>query len=231
MVSSPRPLPPTHCNPECETQAQWRSSSSFPTVPEEGHSPSECSVGPTSRGMTSNGKTPLSPTMREPRREQIQVSSLSVLSRDPQDSLSLLSRRQAAAAPRFRRADWEPPAPPRSSRATAVRNRSLRPAMPQPGQGHPGMPRAEKHQGHLRELLPLAEHLFLKCGILTSWSLRGMSSTLLCAWPWAERWAHRAKGAQLLHTPLQEPHIFSLYPAPDCVSACPPEAKLSLMTG
>lgn len=125
--------------------ARW-GSSRFPTVPEEGHSPSECSVVPTSRGMTSNGKTPLSPTMSEPRREQIQVSSLSVFSRDPQDSLSLLSRRQAAAAPRFRRADWDPPAPPRSSRATAVRKRSLWPAMPQPGQGHPGMPRAEKTQ-------------------------------------------------------------------------------------
>lgn len=107
------------------------------------HPPSERSVVPISKGMTSSGKTPLSPTMSEPRREQIHVSSLSPLSRAPQDSLSLLSRRQAAAAPRLRRACWEPPAPPRSSRARAARKRSLCPAMP--GQGHPGMPRAERH--------------------------------------------------------------------------------------
>lgn len=132
------------------------------------HSPSERNVVPISKGMTSRGKTPLSPTMSEPRREQIHVSSLSPLSRAPQDSLSLLSRRQAAATPRLRRACWEPPAPPRSSRARATRKRSLCPAMPMPGQGHPGMPRAEKtHKGRLHERPPLAAHLLRKRGTWT----------------------------------------------------------------
>lgn len=113
---------------------------------------------PISRGMTSKGKTPLSPTMREPKREQIQVSSRSPLSRAPQDSLSLLSRRQAVAAPRLRRAGWEPPALSKSSRARTVRKRSLWPAIPQPGQGHPGMPGARKHKDCSCELPPWTTH-------------------------------------------------------------------------
>jgi hypothetical protein len=133
---------------------------SLPSDPQllKGHSPSDCNRVPISRGMTSKGKTPLSPTMREPKREQIQVSSRSPLSKAPQDSLSLLSRRQAAAAPRLRRAGWEPPALSRSSRARTVRKRSLWPAIPQPGQGHPGMPGARKHKDCSRELPPWTTH-------------------------------------------------------------------------
>lgn len=202
------------------------------------HLPSERNVVPISKGMTSSGKTPLSPTMSEPRREQIHVSSLSPLSRAPQDSLSLLSRRQAAATPRLRRACWEPPAPPRSSRARAARKRSLCPAMPMPGQGHPGMPRAEKtHKGRLRERPPLAAHLLRKRG---TWTLPALPAAtapaLLPASPRAskdpcegctEQW-----GSAPPH-PTSKDHTFFFpwEPVPDFVSACPPRAKLSLMTG
>lgn len=227
-VFCPHPPTQTYCNPGRETQLSVKEQQvshtvGCPRVPEKGHPPSERSVAPISRGMTSNGKTPLSPTMSEPRREQIQVSSLSPLSRAPQDSLSLLSRRQAAAAPRFRRACWEPPAPPRSSRATAMKKRSLWPAMPQPEQGHPGMPGAEKHKGHLHGLPPLAEHLLMKYGILT----------LLLAWPRASvdpnGGCTKQRGSA---PPYPKDHtLFPSKPASDCVSACLPEAKLSLMTG
>lgn len=205
----------------------------LPWAPEDGHLPSERSTVPISRGITSSGKTPLSPTMSEPRREQIQVSSLSPLSRAPQDSLSLLSRRQAAAGPRLRRACWEPPAPPRSSRARAAKNKSLWPAMPQPGQGHPGMPRAEKHKGLLRELPPLAAHLLSKRGILTlppdkrPWH---QLSRLPCPGPLMfPVMGAQSKGALLFHT--KDHTFFPPEPAPDCVSACLPEAKFSLMMG
>lgn len=185
------PLLQTHCDSGHGTRLSQKEqqhvshAAGCPWEPEEGHSPSERSVVPISKGMTSNGKTPLSPTKSEPRREQIQVSSLSPLSRAPQDSLSLLSRRQAAATPWLRRACWDPPAPPRSSRARAVSKRSLCHAMPQPGQGHPGMPRAEKHKGHLRELPPLAAHLLRKRGILTLPPLpEALAPALLPASPW-----------------------------------------------
>lgn len=169
----PRPPPRTHWNPGRETQLSGEEqhvshAAGCPGAPGEGHPPSERREAPISRGMTSSGKTPLSPTRREPRREQIQVSSLSPLSRAPQDSLSLVSRRQAAAAPRFRRACWEPPAPPRSCRATAAKKRSLWPAMPQPAQGHPGMPGAENTKAtYMSRHQVLAEHLRMKHGILT----------------------------------------------------------------
>ena len=217
-VFCPCPPPQSHCKPGRETPLSMGEqhvslAAGCPRGPEEGHPPSDRSTVPISKGMTSSGKTPLSPTMSEPRREQIQVSSLSPLSRAPQDSLSLLSRRQAAAAPRFRRACWEPPAPPRSSRATAVRKRSLWPAIPQPEQGHPGMPGAEKHKGHLHKLPPLAEHLLMKYGILTFPTHcvpQHLPSSLPGPGLWGSKWwVHRAK--VLCFSALQGPHIFSFW--------------------
>lgn len=196
----PHPPPRTHWNPGRETQLSGEEqhvshAAGCPGAPGEGHPPSERREAPISRGMTSSGKTPLSPTRREPRREQIQVSSLSPLSRAPQDSLSLVSRRQAAAAPRFRRACWEPQAPPRSCRATAAKKRSLWPAMPQPEQGHPGMPGAEKHKVHLHEPPLLAEHRrMLRMATLSyeTWHLNPPACLAqgLCG---SKRWVHRAK--------------------------------------
>lgn len=194
----------------------------------EGHSPSDCNMVPISKGMTSKGKTPLSPTMREPKREQIQVSSRSALSRVPQDSLSLLSRRQAAAAPRLRRAGWDPPALSRSSRARTVRKRSLWPAIPQPGQGHPGMPGARKHKECACELGHIP-HLGSPAFLPTSQLVMASLSCSLCR-------GNNPKGGCTEH-PLPiytSPKNHTFFPselAPACVSMCPPEAKLSLMTG
>lgn len=60
--------------------------------------PSDRSAAPVSTGITSKGKTPLSPTIKEPMREQIQASSRSLLNRCPQDSASLSHREPELAA-------------------------------------------------------------------------------------------------------------------------------------
>ena len=60
--------------------------------------PSDRRAAPVSNGITSKGKTPLSPTMNEPMREQIQASSRSLLKRFPQDSASFSHRGPELAA-------------------------------------------------------------------------------------------------------------------------------------
>lgn len=185
---------------------------------------------PISRGMTSKGKTPLRPTMREPKREQIQVSRRSSLSRAPQDSLSLLSRRQAAAAPRLRRAGWEPPALSRSSRARRVRKRSLWPAIPQPVQGHPGMPGARKHmQAHVSCLS--GPHTPLRKHSISSHLSAGHGITLLLTLQRSNPQGGCTEHPVHLHTSPKNHTFFPSELAPAYVSMCPPEAKLSLMTG
>lgn len=141
----------------------------------------------------------------------------------------------------LRRACWEPPALPGAPGQTARGRGASVPAMPMPGRGHPGMPRAEKtHKGRLHERPPLTTHLLRKRG---TWTLPVLPvATVLTLLPAASPGpprtpvlkSARSNGALLLHTPLPKTtHFFFSLGASSrlCVQPVHSGAKLSLMTG